>query len=287
MRHLTVTRIKSAASATSTMNVYVEDTAGSVRINGELCRLLGTLKNGEQKTFDVTDSAAKVYVIAEKRNQSVSREFYQLPEGNEDVALFGKNEFNSASGNAFRFNNGNGPEPVKIMNPARVKIVSAIVVALSLFLVFIIGSKSAYIFGMFEDDHAYSIEEMSITMPQGFNKKMRQYPYLAIYTYKDLELTVTKYSHDDYSHLQQLTAEEYLKRLTGKTNEFGDDGLVGYESEKTNDKKESYTLYAYLDKSDTGFWLVEFYVPEDRVEEYDAKVSEWAKSVTFAEQSAS
>ena len=45
------------------MKVYIEDnTSEEIRINDIPCRQLGTLKNGEEKTFQIGDEAAKVFV---------------------------------------------------------------------------------------------------------------------------------------------------------------------------------------------------------------------------------
>ena len=63
-----------------------------------LCRRLGDLKNGEEKTFLVGESAARVFVIADKLSKNYCNEFYPLPEGEEDVVLTGKNCFNLSAG---------------------------------------------------------------------------------------------------------------------------------------------------------------------------------------------
>ena len=106
MRKLTIKRTKSFVACLAKMKVYIEDpTANELLINGVPCRKLGDLKNGEEKTFEIGEGAAKVFVIADKLSKNFCNEFYELPEGQEDISLTGKNHFNLASGNAFRFDN--------------------------------------------------------------------------------------------------------------------------------------------------------------------------------------
>ena len=63
MRNLTIRREKHFVASLATMKVYIEDpTANDLTINGVSCRKLGTLKNGEEKTFTIAEEAAKVFV---------------------------------------------------------------------------------------------------------------------------------------------------------------------------------------------------------------------------------
>jgi hypothetical protein len=77
--------------------------ASELVINNVPCRKLGELKNGEEKTFVIGENSAKVFVIADTLSRNYCNEYYQLPDGQDDILLSGKNNFNPASGNAFRF----------------------------------------------------------------------------------------------------------------------------------------------------------------------------------------
>ncbi len=107
MRNVTVRREKSFAGCLTKVRVCVEDheagRVGRLVINGTPCRKLGTLKNGEEKTFSVGERAARLFVIADSLSKGFCSEFYELPEGAEDVRLSGRCRFNPADGNAFRF----------------------------------------------------------------------------------------------------------------------------------------------------------------------------------------
>lgn len=105
MRNLIIKRTKSSVGCLMKMKVYIEDPAGELTINDTPCRKLGDLKNGEERTFPIGSEAVKVFVISDKLSKDYCNEYYQLPEGQEDISLSGKNKFNPASGNAFRFDN--------------------------------------------------------------------------------------------------------------------------------------------------------------------------------------
>ena len=88
------------------MKVYLEDrVTGDTTINGIPCKKIGDLGNGEERTFEIDEQAAKVIVIADSLSKNYCSELYELPEGNEDIVLTGKNRFNPITGNAFRFDN--------------------------------------------------------------------------------------------------------------------------------------------------------------------------------------
>lgn len=113
MRKLTIERKKTFVACLVDMNVCIETpNSGDITINGVQCAMLGSLKNGETKTFEISDNAAKVFVIADSISKDYCNDFWQLPEGGEDVTLTGKNKFGMASGNAFRFDNNDNPEAI-------------------------------------------------------------------------------------------------------------------------------------------------------------------------------
>ena len=106
MRKLTIKRTKTFVACLAKMKVYIEDHVSSeITISDVPCRKLGDLKNGEEKTFEIGNEAARVFVIADGLSKDYCNDFYELPDGSEDIVLTGKNRFNMATGNAFRFDN--------------------------------------------------------------------------------------------------------------------------------------------------------------------------------------
>ena len=104
MRKLTIKRSKSFIGCLAKIKIYIEDhDASELTINGVPCRKLGDLKNGEEKKFEIGEQAAKVFVITGKLSRNIFNEFYELPEGQEDVSLSGK--CSNPFGNPFSFDN--------------------------------------------------------------------------------------------------------------------------------------------------------------------------------------
>ncbi len=135
MRKLTIERRKTFVASLMTMTVCIETpNAGDISINGVACASIGTLKNGETKTFEISDNAAKVYVIADTVSKDYCNDFYQLPEGSEDITLTGKNKFSLSHGNAFLFDNNDNPEAIANRKQGKKKgawwIVLAVVVGI-------------------------------------------------------------------------------------------------------------------------------------------------------------
>ena len=101
MRHLTIKRNKSFVGCFGVFKVYIEDAVfGDTTIDGVSCRKLGDLNNGEEKTFEIGEGAVKVYVIADQMSKNFCNEYYQLPEGQEDVSLPGHATGINADGGA-------------------------------------------------------------------------------------------------------------------------------------------------------------------------------------------
>lgn len=130
MRTLTIKRAKSFVACLAKMKVYVEDpTSREIVINNVPCRKLGDLKNGEEKAFSIDEGAVKVFVIADKLSKNYCNEYYQLREGQEDVFLSGKNCFNPATGNAFRFDHNDNDEVIANRQRNTIKGIVILIVA--------------------------------------------------------------------------------------------------------------------------------------------------------------
>lgn len=112
MRKMTVTRRKTFAACLSKLNVYIEDNIfGDTLISGVKCRRLGSIKNGESKTYEIGEGQRKVFLLADSVDTEQWNEFFTVPAGKEDVTVSGKNHLNPFEGNLFRFD-GNGTDEV-------------------------------------------------------------------------------------------------------------------------------------------------------------------------------
>ncbi len=103
-RVLTVERQKSFVSSLGKLKICIEDRKGEIELNGVRYRQLGTLKNGEAKSFDIPTRACRVcafYDIASAIRYGFACK--QLPEGEEDISLTGKAHLSPTKGNPFLF----------------------------------------------------------------------------------------------------------------------------------------------------------------------------------------
>ena len=138
MRKLTIERRKTFVACAMKMKVYVEtDGVGDIVINNTPCVKLGTLKNGEKQTFEISEKAVKVYVIADSVSKDYCNDFYQLPEGVDDIELSGQNKFNLANGNAYVFDNNDNPEAAE--NRKKGKRTGTVVLVIAIVVGAIVG----------------------------------------------------------------------------------------------------------------------------------------------------
>ena len=284
MRNLTIKRTKSFVGSLAKMKIYIEDPASNeMLINNMPCRKIGDLKNGEQKTFSVGDQAAKVFVIADKISKNYCNEYYQLPDGQEDIFLTGKNEFNPASGNAFRFDNNTSEGIAENRKRGTRKGLVILIVAA------ILGAVVGYALtsGMFGNKEPkpknFSSNGLNITLTDEFREtNVEQYtvafdsPDVAVFALKESVRGMESYTLEQYADL--LAKANNLGSVDVKT----EDGLTSFEYDATNsESKARYRYFTYVYKSNDGYWMVQFATLVENADAYDEQFAEWAKSVTF------
>lgn len=287
MRNLTIKREKSFVGSLVKMKVYIEDpTSNEMRINDVPCRKIGDLKNGETKTFQIDEQTLKVYVIADKLSKNYCNEFYQLPAGQEDVFLSGKNKFNPANGNAFRFDNNESEENIANCKRGTRKGLLILIIAA------IIGAVVGYSItsGLFSDKTPdakdFSSNGMSISLTDEFIKTDVE-NYTVAYDSKNVAVFALKEAFALADGFQNYTLEQYgnlvLKNNNLSASELQNlDGLTEFEYEFTNpNTKDTYTYFSFVYKADDAFWLVQFATLTENVDEYRAQILEWAKTVSF------
>ena len=103
MRKLTVKRKRHAAGGLFKDTLYIEDITSSTTVLDIPCRKLGTLKNGEEKSFEISEGQARVIVVPKIINIYHGSDIAEIPWGTEDVVLCGQHHFDIVCGNSFRF----------------------------------------------------------------------------------------------------------------------------------------------------------------------------------------
>ncbi len=281
MRNLIITREKSFVACLGVMKVYIEDRISpEITINDTPCRKLGTLKNGEQKSFPIDNEGARIFVIADKVSKNFCNEFFDVPAGDFDVALKGKNHYNVFAGNPFRFE---GIENEEVLaNRKKTSRKSTIFFAIVLIISSIIGFCVGYFGGTDEiSPETFSREGMSITLTDEF-----------IYVPQD-NLTAC-YGTGDYSVLaikeefslfpEDTTIEDYVGYVLIESPDievFDYEGLICFEYVSSGDDGTEYCYFATVFEADDAFWLIQFATVTEAYEEALPLFVEWAKTVTF------
>ena len=290
MRNLTIKRTKSIPGCLAKIKVYIEDpNQNELIINNTPCKLLGSLKNGEEKTFEIGEERAKVFVIADKLSKNFCNEFYQLEEGQEDIFLSGKTRLNPATGNAFRFDNNDTEEVVA--NRKRSSRKGLVVLIIAAMIGFTVGILLYS--GIFSDKDpnpkAFSKEGMTIELTNQFRENNYQ-GFTVVYESKKVAVFTLKEEFTLLEGLENKTVKQYAEMVI-ETNGFTsstvktEDGLTYFEYDFTNpESNDTYNYYAYAYKANDAFWLIQFATLEENVDECKPQIKAWAKSVTFEVQ---
>lgn len=289
MRKLTIKRKKSFVASLAKLKVYIEDPAGELDITGIKCRLLGTLANGEEKSFYIEENAAKVFVIADKMSRDYCYDCRNLPEGNEDIYLTGKNAFNPATGNAFRFEGGTDEEVAKRHKESKkgglIVLITAIVIGLT--AGWIIGSGVIYSKKK-ATPKDFSYEEMTITLTALF--KEEEVEGRTVFTSNDVAVFVLRenFVAGDID-LSGYTVRGYAELARENNPVMADatyeetDGVPNMVYTYAGDDGKTYVYFTTFYKSSNAFWIVQYFVNESGYESRKPKFIEWAKTVHFAD----
>ena len=283
MRNLTITRTKSFVGCLGKIKVYIEDALHSeLYINDVPCRKLGDLKNGEQKTFAVENESLKVFVIADKLSKNFCNEYYQLPAGNEDIALSGKNRYNPAVGNPFRFDNNENPDAIANRKRGRGIGFGILIVAI------IVGFLLGYFLTNEQEPmpEVFSSGGMSIVLTDEFAETPVD-KYTATYDSRDVAVIALKEEFSLFEGFENYTLEQYANLVIENNNMSDTDiknvnGLMSFEYTYFNpETNKNYIYFSYVYKSGDAFWLVQVATEEDKATEYFDDIVMWANSVEF------
>lgn len=289
MRNLTIKRNKSFVGCLGKFKVYIEDaTAAEIYINNIPCRKVGTLKNGEEKTFAIDETETKVFVIADKLSKNYCNEFYRVPAGEGDIYLSGKSCFNPAAGNAFRFDGV--PDAEVIMNRKRGTRKGIAVLCISALIGGIFGVLVGL--GAFSGDvepKTFETSGIKITLTDDFVETDMD-GYDTCFDSKNVAVFVSKEEFSTAQGLEAYTPQEYgnlvlqNNSLPSSVTLQSRDGLTFFEYSYSNTENGvDYHFNTMVYKSSDAFWLVQFATPEQDLSEYSDDIFDWATSVEFVE----
>ena len=319
MRYLTIKRHKAYAGCMGKMKVYIEDPMQpEMDINGVPCRKLGELKNGEEKVFEIGNNAAKVFVIAGKMSRNWCSDFFQLYEGADNIWLSGKNRFNPASGNAFRFDNND-------LNPevqANRKKGSGIGIVILIAAV-AIGSVAGYFLAdmMISDNDNeikssgssnyqfniptnavtpnYNIDtpvtpntsnlkyftenNMSIMLPDDFTESTID-GFTTAYTTDEVAVLVLEEPFSTLTGLDIYSARDYAEIVIsnyGISSKVETDGQHTWFDYSTEFSGETVFVRSYVYYTSESMWMLQFCIRQGYESEYLSQADSWARTVLF------
>lgn len=291
MRNLTIKRAKRFVACLGKMKIYIEDpTSNEMFIGNTPCRKLGELKNGEEKTFQVEEQAAKIFVIGDKLSKNYCNEFYQLPAGEEDIVLTGKNVFNIAAGNAFRFDNNESADVLANRKQGKRKGLVVAIVAVAVGAI-IGGFAGRGITSLLLPDPStktktFSSEGISVTLTEAF-RETNVGNYTAVFESKDVAVFALREAFALAEGVEDYTLRQYCELvmeangMAGKEIITGD-GLMRFEYTYTNpETNDTYRYYSFVYKAEDAFWLVQFTTLDKNASKYAEKIIQWAKTVEF------
>lgn len=288
MRNLTIKRRKSFVGSLMKVKVYIEDSiAGDILINNISCRKIGDLKNGEEKTFQIGEEAAKIFVIADKLSKDYCNDCFLIPAGQGDLFLSGKCKFNLANGNAFRFDNN--PSEGMLGNRKKGTKKGLIVLCVAIVIGVAAGYliRSSLLSSQKVKPKVFSDNGMSITLTNEF-RSTKMESYTNCYGSAKVAVFALKESASLFDDFEHYTLEQY-GNLVLKNN--GRDslklkhsnGLTFFEYDFANpDTKDTYHYFSFIYKAEDAFWLVQFATRKDHVDEYSEKIIGWASTVEFS-----
>ncbi len=287
MRNLTIKREKSFVGCLAKMKIYLEDpTSNEMLINDIPCRKIGDLKSGEEKTFQIDEQKAKIFVIADNLSKNYCNEYYQLPEGQESIYLSGKNKFNPANGNAFRFDNNESEENIANRKHGTRKGLLILIAAIIMGAVAGYLITSALFLNKTPKPKDFSSNGMTITLTDEFTKADVE-NYTAAYDSKNVAVLALKEEFALVDGSQNYTLEQYGDLVLQNNNLSSAkieniDGLTTFEYELTNpDTKDTYKYFSFVYKTNDAFWIVQFATLTENADEYRSKIFEWAKAISF------
>lgn len=286
MRNLTIKRNKAYAGCAVKSKVYIEDPAGTdMVIDGVSCRKLGDLKNGEEKTFQIGEEAARIFVIVGKASASYCKDEYPLPAGTEDVRLTGKHYYNLNYGNPFVFDGTEDREFLK--KPKKGGVAGIVVLIVTVIVAVIVGRlvASGTTKAVMESAKTFSNSDFSITLPRKFSEEsLEGYDYC--FDSGDAAVLALKEAFSEAPGSEELSVEEYcglLMKSAGLNtkNLQSDEGLVWFTYDASDSEGTTYTYFTTAYKASDAFWMVQFICEKDEFENLCGDFVTWADSIEF------
>lgn len=286
MRNLTVKREKSYVGCLAKIKLYVPDEAsGELTVMGVPCRLLGELKNGEEKTFPIGNGATEVYAIADKLSKDYCNDVYRIPGGKKDLRISGRCRFSLGS-NAFVFAGQDTPEKQQERKKRSRKSLWMFLACAALGILLGGLISWAMLGGGEPAPRVFAVEEMRITLTEEF-QSFENNRFTSSLVSADVGITVLKEPFLQVPGSETLSLEEYGHLVIANNGITGtmlctENGLTFFEFDRENTEiGQVFSYFAAVYKSGDAFWLVQMYLPKAEYSALRPTLETYARSVRF------
>ncbi len=288
MRTLTITREKARVGRLRAVKLYIEDRdTPETTILDTPCRRLGTLKNGETQSFEITEGAVKVFAVIDKFSVGCCNDYCPIPAGSEPVNLTGARRRGPLTGNAFRFDGTADESVLANRRKGHHKGVIALMVAVIVAGIIsnAVGTVCMLDF-MIPTPKTYEGDGYSVTLTDSFWKTNVE-GAVAAYTTFDAAVLLHKETFEENYHLKYTTEKEYITALRrtlamGHTNtgaRVTEDGLHYFEYYIFNYQDlEEYTYRVFVYKEADAYWVLQVIYPTANKDVMNQTSLTWARS---------
>lgn len=278
MRNLIIKRFSTFIGKFGKVKIYIRDTEKpELKINNVPCRLLGTLKDGEEKTFEVPAEEIQIFAISGKLSKNFSNDFISIAPGEDDYYVTGTMCFNSCKMVTFRFDGYVGPasEENRKRNVKKGWIIQGCAFFIGLALVLVIS------FAFNNTKATFSKSGMSITLTKEFHEQKTPV-YTACYISEDVMVAILKEWGPGITTSLKDYADLVIANNKINTSAKEENGLLIFEWTAKNTAQDiNYKYLGVVYKDENHFWLVQFGCADYEYSHYRPKFMTWAKSVEF------
>ena len=281
MRHVYLTREKSIAACLATLNVYIEVAENSeITIGGVPCRRVSTIKNGETVSFPIGNEAVKVFVIADTISKEYCKDYYQIPAGENDIEIGGKNILNPGIGNPFRFNGVTDEDAFAERKSAGRK--GVFVTAFALLIGIALGLL-ATMDTWFEKPKTFIADGFEIVLTTAFTDSYEDDTYY--FGSNDCSVAVYEFDYMIHADITEMDEQQFLEKLQAsghfmpESKIVSEAGLKFIEEEAESVSGDIRSYFTVFVKGEESFFLFEFGCKTREYDEYRDSFFEWAGSI--------
>lgn len=273
MRNLTIKRHKSVVGCAMKDQVYIRDAQDpELTIAGVPCRKLGSIKNGEEKTFQIPEGEQEIFMIVDKVSKEYCNARAVVPaEG--DVSLAGKHYFVYGS-NPFRFDGAEVTATDK-KNGRKGAVITICAVIIGL----LVGSLVPKL--MQPGEKVFVEGDFRITLTEAFEKEALDGFYAAYTSNRAFVFAIREekqyfgeeFTLGEYSELVIAGGREDIPTTKGEK-------YISFEFTETPEDQELYYMGFFMESED-AFWMIHFATPVENRAEYREMFIRWADSIVL------